>query len=64
MCQCFLEQIIRLDDVAPGAAGEKLIEEHPDKEKAAQTRNAKIYALDFKQDLPARGRGDFDDDIK
>ena len=60
----FLEQEVRLDDVASSAAGQELIVKHSNKKKAGYARHAEIDLLHLEQNLPANSGRNFDKDVR
>src|SRR5260370_278734 len=59
----FLEQEIALNNIAPRAAGQKLVVKHSDQKQPGQAREAEANLLHAKENLPADGRSDLDDQV-
>ena len=59
----FFEQEIALNNIAAGAAGEKLIVKHPDQKQADETWDIESNLLHAKENLPTDSRSDLDNDI-
>src|SRR5438876_1992732 len=57
--RCLLEQEIALNNIAAGAAWQKLIVKHPDKKQSGDPRKTESDFLHAQQNLPAKGRKNF-----